>query len=95
MIMAKTKEPDRLAMEASMAIEAGMSYGQWKGLQYEKHKPVKVEKGIPEGWKVCTHCGKAYKANRSDQKYCDIHCQRQAIYERQKLRKAVAENGQA
>jgi len=38
----KTREPDRLAIESSMAIAAGMSYGKWKGLQWEKMQRGKV-----------------------------------------------------
>lgn len=68
---------DRLSIEAFKAKQAGLSYGQWKALQ----KPEKIEPKIPEGWKECLHCGRQFKTNRSDQKYCDIECQRVAYYE--------------
>ena len=76
----KTREPDRLDIEASKAIAAGMSYGKWKAMQ----DPVKIEKQIPEGWKVCPWCKKVFKPNRSNQIYCEIHCRNEATAARQR-----------
>lgn len=78
--MAK-KKVDKLAQDVSKAIAAGMSYGKWKAMQ----QPVKTENGIPEGWLVCQHCGKAFKPKtKRGQRFCDYYCQQQAYYEKQK-----------
>ena len=70
--MAKLKQPDKLSQDAMAARRAGMSYGKWKGLQ----SPVKIVKPvIPDGWKICEYCGKAYKPKTNrPQKYCDSVC---------------------
>ena len=79
--MAKKKEPDNLALDAMEARRAGMSYGIWKGLQ----NPKKIEKRIPEGWKICEYCGKAYKPKtKRPQKYCQPYCADMARREREK-----------
>ena len=66
---------DNLARDAMLAKQAGMSYGRWKAMQ-EPVKPKK--KDIPEGWKVCKGCGKAFKPHDCKQKYCDIGCREEA-----------------
>lgn len=81
--MAKKKAMDKLAQDAAAALAAGMSYGKWKAMQ----DPVKIEKKeeIPDGWKVCPQCGKAYKpknCSNSKQIYCEIGCQKAAQRER-------------
>jgi len=92
--MAKKKEMDNLAKDAAAALAAGMSYGMWKAI----HGDTKVEleedfsgDAIPEGWKICRHCGKLFKPNKYSgrQFYCDIECQRerQRIRERDRKRK--------
>ena len=67
------KKMDKLAQDAKKALAAGMSYGKWKAMQ----EPVKVEKELPEGWKVCPQCGKPFKSSQG-KKYCDIYCREQA-----------------
>ena len=75
----KKKEPDKLAQDAAAALAAGMSYGKWKAMQ----DPVKIVKKIPEGWRVCLWCGKAFKPKtRGPQKYCEAVCQSRASYAR-------------
>ena len=65
---------DRLARNAMLARQAGMSYGKWKALQ----PIVKVEeKPIPEGWRKCEYCGKHIK-KKQGRKFCDIYCREQA-----------------
>jgi hypothetical protein len=83
--MIMKKEPDKLSQDAAAAKAARMSYGQWKALQ----KPVKiVEKGIPEGWRICEYCGKAYKPkSKRPTKYCEIYCANQASSERDRQRR--------
>ena len=71
-IMAR-KKTDKLAEDVKKAIAAGMSYGKWKATQ----EPVKPEKTIPEGWKVCEYCGKPFKPV-GGQKFCEIYCREQA-----------------
>lgn len=69
---------DRLARNAMLARQAGMTYGKWKALQ----PIVKVEeKPIPEGWRKCEHCGKPFK-KKHGQRFCDIYCREQAYKQR-------------
>lgn len=71
---------DRLAMNAMLARQAGMSYGKWKAMQ----KPIKVEeKPIPEGWQKCEHCGKPFK-KKQGKRFCDIYCRQKAYEPREK-----------
>ena len=83
---------DKLTMDCAKAKAAGLSYGQWRALQ----KPEKVEKGIPEGWRVCAYCGKPYKpTTRRPQLYCEIYCRERASWERKNKQRTVEKNGQA
>ena len=81
--MAKKKEMDNLAKDAAAAKAAGMSYGQWKAMQYN---PVVIKKKdeIQEGWKVCPHCNQPFKPSQqgSKQIYCELTCQRETQKER-------------
>lgn len=66
---------DNLAKDAKAAMKAGMSYGRWKAMQ----EPVKVKKGIPEGWLVCQWCGEPFKPKpKCKMKFCDYFCQQKA-----------------
>lgn len=67
------KKPDKLAQDVSKAIVAGMSYGKWKAMQ----EPMKPKEEIPEGWKVCPWCGKAFKPV-CGQVFCEPNCKAQA-----------------
>ena len=71
---------DRLAMNAMLARQAGMSYGKWKALQ-----PVlpPEPKPTPEGWRECLVCGKPFKPRGGAQKYCDLSC-REKHHDKQK-----------
>lgn len=81
----KKKEPDKLAQDAAAALAAGMSYGKWKALQAEGA----IERKLPEGWRVCAHCGKPFKpTNNAVQKYCEYSCQRAAADERSREKAA-------
>lgn len=71
------KKPDKLAQDVSKAIAAGMSYGKWKAMQ----EPVKVEKEIPEGWRVCEYCGKPFK-KKHGKRFCDMDCRQKAYLPR-------------
>ncbi len=68
---------DRLAMNAMLARQAGMTYGKWKAMQ----PIVPIEKPeIPEGWVKCEECGKAFPP-RNKKRFCDGVCRR-AAYEK-------------
>lgn len=94
--MAKRKM-DKLSLDMIECKKAGFGchYGAWKATQ---DNPVIVKAAIPEGWQVCQWCGKAFKPNvKKTQKYCEIGCQRQSQYEkdrRARLKKRGADNGQ-
>ena len=70
---------DRLARNAMLARQAGMSYGKWKAMQ----EPVKVEeKPLPEGWRKCEYCGNPFQ-KKSGKRFCDIYCRQQAYKPRE------------
>lgn len=73
------KKVDKLAQDASKAIAAGMSYGKWKAMQ----QPVASTKSLPEGWKICPQCGKAFRST-CGKKYCEEYCRKQAYYEKER-----------
>lgn len=80
--MAKKKELGKLSLDMIECKKAGYGchYGAWKATQ---DNPVKVKEGIPDGWLICKRCGKAFKPTiKRIQKYCDVGCQRQDQYER-------------
>lgn len=63
---------DRLAMAASAALAAGMSYGKWKALnpnwEPPKEKPPEKIKGY------CKCCGTPIPADSKRFKYCSDEC---------------------
>ena len=71
-------EPDQLAQDAAAALAAGMTYGKWKGLQYERSKNKEAqsrEKEITEGLCICQHCGKPFLTKgKRKKKYCEDSC---------------------
>ena len=85
--MARTKRMDNLSKDMIQCKKDGygVHYGKWKAMQ----KPVTMKKKIPDGWLVCENCGVPFKPNRTDQRFCDSYCQRQAYAER--VRKQQAE----
>jgi hypothetical protein len=61
-----------------LARQAGMTYGKWKAMQPR----VDIEKPtIPDGWKACEYCGKAFKPVQG-KRFCEEYCRQQAYYER-------------
>ena len=70
---------DKLAREAMLARKARMSYGQWKALQPIVPKKKDV---IPEGWRKCKGCGKAFKPNKGNQLFCEIGCRSEHFNEK-------------
>lgn len=84
---------DRLALNAMLARQAGMSYGKWKAMQ----KPIEVQKeAIPDGWQVCEWCGKPFKPKtKKKQRFCEIGCQKKAyaiIWNEKKRKERKNEN---
>ncbi len=76
--MKKTNEPDKLSREVSQAIASGLSYGRWKAMQ--PTEPADAKK-IPDGWRTCEYCGKAFKPKHA-KRFCDSECGRTAYRER-------------
>lgn len=85
--MAQHKVMDNLAKDAAAALKADMSYGKWKALHpYTKDK--EEEPPVPEGCKICKHCGKAFKPRPgTSQVYCEVWCQKEAQRKRDRERK--------
>ena len=77
--MGRKKKPDKLAQDAAKALAAGLSYGKWRAMQ----QPVEIEKGIPEGWKVCPQCGKAFKSVKGKKIFCEPYCRNMAYHDRE------------
>ena len=74
---------DRLAMNAMLARQAGMTYGKWKALQ----PVVPVEKKIPDGWLKCEECGEPF-APKNGKRFCDEGCRRRSYDKRKNQKKA-------
>lgn len=74
--MARKKQMDKLAQEASQALAAGMSYGKWKAMQ----APVKIEPK-PDPFKIktyiCAYCGAEFAPDDNRyRKYCGDRCRK-------------------
>lgn len=79
--MAKKKEDDNLTRCSNEALAAGMTYGKYMALKYEKEQVPKAKAPTPPpGWKVCPHCGKKFYAEHGKRRYCSEFCQQQANY---------------
>ena len=72
---------DRLAMDSTAAIKAGMSYGKWKALHphTEIEVPVRKKSGTRRRCKVC---GEEIPLHSKGHLYCGDIC----AYEAQKAR---------
>lgn len=71
---------DNLARDAMLANRSGVSYGKWKS-QNPNTAPVQKEQVVPQGWKVCEHCGKPFKMQYG-KRFCDINCRTLASRDR-------------
>ena len=78
--MAK-KQLDKLSLDMIQCEKDGYGvwYGRWKATQPIK-KPEPPE--LPDGWKVCLHCGKHFKPKVKQQKYCEVYCGYKERYSR-------------
>ena len=83
--MAKKKEPDKLALDMIRCKADGFGCHYVARIATQE-SPVAFEPKpgeIPEGWRICEHCGKPYKPySRRAQKYCEQGCQQAASYAR-------------
>jgi hypothetical protein len=75
---------DRLARNAMLARQAGMSYGKWKALQ--PIIPIEPKKVDESHMKTCPYCGVKFYSDKPNRKYCGANCQMQINIERAKLR---------
>ena len=98
--MAKSREMDNLAKDAAAALAAGMSYGQWKALNYKppvQKKPV-IKAEEPKGDQVCKICGAPFFKIRHNQLCCSYPCSRENSKRRanelQRLRRAAQKKRQ-
>lgn len=80
----KEKVMDRLARNAMLARQAGMSYGKWKALQ--PIVPIKPKVVDESKLKTCQYCGVKFESDKPSRKYCGANCQMQANIEKAKLR---------
>jgi hypothetical protein len=70
---------DRLARNAMLAKQAGMSYGKWKAMQ----PIVEVkEKPMPEGYRKCEYCGEPFP-KKQGKRFCHDECRREAYRPRE------------
>ena len=86
--MAKKKQLDKLSQEMIQCEKDGFSvhYGRWKATQ-PIVKPVPVD--LPEGWRVCPHCGREFKPVKGNNKYCGAECCREANQKRWSMKRAT------
>ncbi len=61
--MAKEKKPDRLALKASAALAAGMSYGQWVAAGGTIQMDEPEQKQEAPG-RICADCGAPFFGGR-------------------------------
>lgn len=91
------KQMDRLTMDSTAALKAGMSYGKWKVLHpHTDMEAPQVDKSV----RRCKICGKEMPRCYKNRLYCDAYCS----YEAQKMRarecnrrkkeRSLMENGQ-
>ena len=82
--MAK-KPPDKLSIESSKAIAAGMSYGKWKALHGDE--VTEEEKKVTEDVLLCKYCGNPIYDDNGigrGRKYCTRTCADKAYYQSRK-----------
>lgn len=90
------REPrDPLSRDAAIATAAGMSYGKYKGQQYELilkgeiPPPPEIRRTMPapEYNITCAFCGVSFKSTAKKRKYCSEYCYGAANRARQKTKK--------
>ena len=83
---------DQLSRDAKEARKRGLSYGKYKGLQYEQElkskeaaAPKKPRKPKP-GERRCKTCGKEIPLTVSSSRYCSPECAEKAQLEMRRVR---------
>lgn len=76
---------DKLSMDSSAALAAGMSYGQWKALH--PHTSGTAHKRKKKEQIICAFCGKPFDVGHG-RKYCSFDCysQKNAIAARERYK---------
>lgn len=70
--MARKREPDNLAKDATRALAAGMSYGKWKaGHPHTKDDVIYIP---PPNTKPCEICGTPMRKGGRVKKFCCEEC---------------------
>ena len=91
--MAK-KPPDKLSIESSKAIAAGMTYGKWKALQNEgliesTDYEEELFCDVPGIVLVCKYCGEEFicpnNKGKGGRKYCTNECANKSVKERKSI----------
>lgn len=97
----KAKPDDPLAQDAAEAAARGLSYGQYKGLQYEAAMKKTPPAPAPQKEQtdprakydfVCCICGQEFKAISKYRKYCGPSCAEKANRIAARKRKAEQRN---
>lgn len=95
---------DALSRTALLARKAGMSYGQYVGLRFEKNgykpmprpEPVLEAGEVDTGYAACEQCGKLFRrADRKNAKTCSEKCsaERSKRLAREKYQKKPVKTG--
>ena len=84
---------DNLAKDAFLAIQNGMSYGQYMAKFKPPKEPLKKKKAIDYLYRTnCAGCGNEFvQSEKRSRKYCSERCRRKYEY----LRKLEKEHGQS
>lgn len=80
---------DRLSMDSSAALAAGMTYGKYMAMMQGKRRP-EPEPEPMKGETECPVCGKLFFKRTHNQKYC---CERCKYKNAQVRRKERMQNG--
>ena len=75
---------DRLARNAMLARQAGMTYGKWKALQ--PIAPLEP-KPIPEDWRKCEECGTPFEP-RGGKRFCCDRCREKHGWKKKSQKRA-------
>ena len=76
---------DRLTMDSTAAIKAGMTYGKWKAL----HPHTDLANEVPDAdVRLCKMCGKPIRNKTGGKRrlYCSNECSYEAVAERTRAR---------
>lgn len=90
----KDKKPrDNLSLDAMDAVNAGMSYGQYKAMHprtkdANEHRLAKnPQKAATTLEVICKHCGEKFITTNSKMVYCGANCQHEESLQQHNERK--------